>query len=64
MTKPVLAGADYIEAAAHSPLLQQLPADMRLLTDLAPELAPTAGWLRSATAAGRRSLVPATRRRS
>ena len=45
---------DYIEAAAHSPLLKQLPPGMRLsLTDIVPDLAPTAGWLRSAAAAGR-----------
>jgi hypothetical protein len=45
---------DYIEAAAHSPLLKQLPADMRLrLTEFAPDLAPTASWLLAASAAGR-----------
>jgi hypothetical protein len=45
---------DFIAMAAFSPLLDQLPARMRLrLTDFAPELAPTAGWLRSARDAGR-----------
>jgi len=54
-TSPYTRGQpDYVKAAAHSPLLSQLPADMRIrITDFAPELAPTAGWLRQETAAGR-----------
>ncbi len=45
----------FVETAAYSPLLRQLPADTRLqrIADFAPDLAPTAGWLRKARADGR-----------
>lgn len=43
-----------VTAAAHSPLLDQLPGSTRIFSvDLAPAMAPTAGFLRHAVASGR-----------
>jgi hypothetical protein len=49
-----LGARDGVAAIARSPLLEQLPSDTRLLgPPLAPEFAPTAGFLRTAVADGR-----------
>src|SRR5262245_2376767 len=49
-----LGAHDQVAAVAHSHLLPQIPADTRLFTtSLAPELGPTAGWVRAAAAQGR-----------
>ena len=57
---------DSVVAAAHSPLLQQLPGDTRLFTTIFADLGPTAGFLRQAVADGRvpRAAVSATSRRN
>ena len=49
-----LGNRDVVAAAAHSPLIRELPADTRLFAfPTTPRLAPTAGFLRRAAADGR-----------
>jgi hypothetical protein len=56
---------NFVEGAAYSPFLPQLPGDMRLpLSRFAPQLAPTVDWLRQTRDSGRitrpRDLTPKT----